>query len=174
MDWQSDPQLAAAEAERRARNAIIRQAIIWTPLFAVTFGGLIWAVTSKLFFDGGATWFFVGVLTLLSFLFGYQGIHAIRDLRGGATKRAGKVQRRWSRTDSFVIRSHYIRLEDKQIYRIDKLFHDDVKEGDDVEITYYPHSAVVIHCVRQPREEEQETEEQRRVRESTTARDLRF
>ncbi|MDZ7728587.1 MAG: hypothetical protein U5Q44_10575 [Dehalococcoidia bacterium] len=174
MDWQSDPALAAAEAERRARNTIIRQAVIWTPLFVVAFGGLVWALAAKLFFDGGATWFFIVVLTLLSFLFGYQSIHAIRDLRGGPTHRTGKVQRRWARTDSFVIRSHYIRLEDKQIYRIDKVFHDDVKEGDDVDITYYPHSAVVIHCERKPREEEQETEEQRRTRESTTARDLRF
>lgn len=174
MNWQSDPDLAAAEAQRRARNGVIRQAVIWTPLFALTFGGLIWALTGKLFFDGGATWFFIVVLSILSFLFGYQGIHAMRDLRHGAEERTGQVQRRWSRTDSFVIRSHYIRLEDKQVYRIDRLFHDDIKEGDEVEITFYPHTAVVIHCHRKPRPEEEEIEEQQRAGRATSARDLRF
>jgi hypothetical protein len=151
MDWQTDPHLMRIEMERRARNGLIRTAIIWTPLFLASAAGLIWAVLNRLFVeDGGSTWFLVVVLSILTFLFGFQSIQAIRDLIGGPRSTVGMVVRRWARTDSFVMRSHYIRLENKQIFRIDKLFHGDVKEGDRVEVRYYPRTAVVIECEKLP------------------------
>lgn len=146
MDWQSDPYLARLEMERRARNGLLKTAIIWTPLFLIAFGGLLWALIGKLFFDGGATWFLIVVLSILSFLFGFQCIQAIRDLIGGERKTEGLVTRRWSRTDSFVMRSHYIRLDTKQIFRIDQVFHDEAKAGRYVQVRYYPHTSVVIEA----------------------------
>jgi hypothetical protein len=53
------------------------------------------------------------------------------------------VTRRWARSDSFVIKTHYIRLEQK-ILRGDQLILDGIREGDWVEATYYPHSAVLV------------------------------
>jgi hypothetical protein len=168
MDWQTDPELARVEMERRARNGLIQTAIIWMPLFLITFGGLLYALIGKLFFDGGATWFFIVVLSILSFLFGFQGIQAVRDLIGGEQTIRSFVTRRWARTDSFVMRSHYIRLENKQILRIDRVFHDDVDAGDFVELRYYPHTSVVIECkkLKSPEEKPDPEMELRRQLES--------
>lgn len=147
MDWQSDPELEVREMERRARNGLIRTAVIWTPIFLIAFGGLLYILFDRLVLGGNAgTWFFVGVLAVFSFLFGYQSLHALRDLRHGPSTTEGFVTRRWARSDSLVIRSHYIRLDVGGIYRIDKLFHDDVKPADYVHLRYYPRSAVVIQC----------------------------
>lgn len=145
MNWQSDPELAKLEMERRARNSLIRTALVWTPLFLLTFGALLYVLFDRIVLGGDAgTWFFVGVLILFSILFGYQAFHALLDLRGGPETIEGRVTRRWARTDSLVMRTHYIRLDNRKIFRIDRLFHDDVKVGDSVRVRAYPRSTVVI------------------------------
>jgi hypothetical protein len=42
------------------------------------------------------------------------------------------------------MRSHYIRLDGNEIFRIDNLYHGEAKAGDYVRVRYYPRSAVVI------------------------------
>ncbi len=165
MDWQTDPYLARLEKERRARNNVIRTAVIWMPLFLLVFAGLVWAVFDRVTGGGTSTWFLVGVLGIISFLFGFQGIQALRDLIGGERTVTGQVTRRWTRRDSFVLKSHYIRLDNKQIFLIDDAFHGDVREGDLVEVRHYPHTSVVIDCERleQPGDKEEDEDEQRRV-----------
>ncbi len=142
----SDPNLQRIEQERRARNSVIRNAVIWMPLFIVSFGSLLF-FSFDVFFNGsehGGTVFLLIVLSILSFLFGYQGIHATLDLIHGDTTMEGIVTRRWSRTDSLVIKSHYVRINNNEIFRIDNYYHGDAKAGDIVRIRYYPRSAVVI------------------------------
>lgn len=142
--FDSDPIVQRANQERRARNSIIRNAIIWLPLFLVTGGALLFFVADIVVGGGRGTWFLIVVLSILAFLFGYQGIQSTLDLIYGDTTTEGRVTRRWARTDSLVIRSHYIRLDRKKIFRIDNLYHGETKEGDYVRVRYYPHSAVVI------------------------------
>ena len=94
--------------------------------------------------DHGGTWFLVGFLGLLAFLFGFQASQALLDLRSGPRDATGLVTRSWSRSDSLVMRSHYIRLDTGQILRVGAEFHTDLKEGDRLRVTFYPHSAVAV------------------------------
>ena len=153
----SDPVMERIQQERRARNSIIRNAVIWMPLFLVSFGCLLFFAWD-VFFNGGdrgGTVFLLIVLAVLSFLFGYQGIHATLDLIYGDATMEGIVTRRWSRTDSLVIKSHYIRMNTREIFRIDNLYHGDTKAGDILRIRYYPHSAVVIEIEKLEVEDEE-------------------
>lgn len=146
----SDPTMQRIEQERRARSSLVRNAVIWMPLFLIAFGALLWFAVDVFFNDGerGGTYFLLVVLSVFSFLFGYQGIHATLDLIQGDTTMEGIVTRRWSRTDSLVIKSHYIRVNRSQIFRIDNYYHGDAKAGDVVRVRYYPRSAVVIELER--------------------------
>lgn len=146
--------------EKIARSSLVRTAIIWTPLFAVTAAALIYFLLGQIFGFGSGTWFLVIVLSGLSFLFGYQSIGALRDLTGGTTTLRGFVQKRWSRSDSLVMRTHYIRIEGK-IFRINKLLHGDVKQGDDVTIRYYPASMLVVSLERHEHEMPDDEEDRR-------------
>src|SRR5690606_13032109 len=103
------------------------------------FGAFLYFLAGQLFGFGGGTWFLVVVLGILSFLFGYQSTGALRDLMGGVTTIDGIVSKRWSRSDSLVMRTHYLRVEGK-IFRINPAFHGEVKQGDHVTLRYYPAS----------------------------------
>jgi len=143
MNWQDDPEIQRQLRERSVRNGILRSAIIWTPLFLITAGALLFFLFDMLTGGERGTWFLLVVLALFTTLFGFQSIHALLDLRGEPRETQDVVVRRWSRTDSFVMRSHYIRLASKQILRGDLDLLDGVREGDRVNVRYYPHSAVI-------------------------------
>lgn len=160
--FDSDPLIQRAHQERRARNSIVRSAVIWLPLFAVTGGALVYFFIDKVTGGTQGTWFLLVVLSILTFLFGYQGIHALLDLLHGEATTEGLVVRRWARTDSLVMRSHYIRLDNKEIFRIDNLYHGEAKAGDYVRIRYYPRSAVVIELERLQTADEDDPAKERR------------
>ncbi len=144
MSWEHDPEIAAKLIEHRVRNGLIRSAVIWTPLFLVTAGGCLFYIADQVFsLDKGGTWFLVVVLAVLALLFGFQAFQALLDLRASPEEESGTVSRRWSRSDSLVMRSHYIRIGD-HILRGDLLLLDGVKEGDEVRVRYFPHSAVLV------------------------------
>ena len=149
----SDPTMQRIEQERRARSSLVRNAVIWMPLFLIAFGALLWFAVDVFFNDGerGGTYFLLVVLSVFSFLFGYQGIHATLDLIQGDTTMEGIVTRRqWNEfvMAAPVIKSHYIRGNRSQIFRIDNYYHGDAKAGDVVRVRYYPRSAVVIELER--------------------------
>ena len=150
MNWEDDPLIQKAQQERRIRNGLIRSAVLWTPLFLVIGGLFAFFLGDMLFGSQRGTWFLVVVLGILTFLLGYQSIHNVLDLAHGDAELTGYVTRRWSRSDSVVFRSHYIRVNTNKIFRIDRLFHGDVKEGDYVRVRYYPRSAIVIECEKVP------------------------
>lgn len=152
MNWQDDPEIQRQLRERAVRNGILRTAVVWTPLFVVAAGALLFFLFDVLTGGDRGTWFLLVVLGLFTTLFGFQSIHALLDLRGEPRSAEDLVVRRWSRTDSFVMKSHYIRLAGKQILRGDVDILDGVREGDRVAVRYYPHSAVVVSCERLPDE----------------------
>lgn len=144
-NWPDDPALQEEMHRRGVRVRILRSAILWTPLFAVMavlFLFYLWdtALNSG---DRGGSWVLVVVIGVMTGLFGFQAIQSLLDLYGEPRRRTGMVTRRWSRNDSFIIKSHYIRLG-KQILRGDEFQLAGVKDGDYVDVTYYEHSAVVI------------------------------
>jgi hypothetical protein len=145
MNWQDDPILAKERYHSGVRNRLLRSVIIWGPLFIAAAGGLIFFTIDRAFMSGdhGGTWFLVVILAILTTLFGFQTIQALLDLLGKPEQLTGIVTRRWARSDSFVIKTHYIRV-DKMILRGDQFVLDGIKEGDTVEATFYPKSAVLI------------------------------
>ncbi|MCK9518514.1 MAG: hypothetical protein M0R74_05740 [Dehalococcoidia bacterium] len=152
MNWQDDPRIQQQLRERAVRNGILRTALIWTPLFVLAAGALLFFLFDVLTGGERGTWFLLVVLGLFTTLFGFQAVHALLDLRGEPRTTEDLVVRRWSRTDSFVMRSHYVRLAGKQILRGDVDLLDGVREGDRVLVRYYPHSAVILSCERLPAE----------------------
>ncbi len=151
MRWQDDPLLAEAEGERRAHMRLVRSAVLWVPPAVVLLGAFLFFTYDRVTGpEYGATWFLVVVLGFLGFLFGFQAMQPVLDLIGGTREVSGFVTRRWSRTDSLVLRSHYVRLETGNIFRIDPPFHLETKTGDYLSIRFYPHSAMVVEMKKVP------------------------
>lgn len=121
----------------------MRSAVIWTPIFLVALFGFGFYLVDELFaLNQGSTWFLVVALAVLASLFGFQSVQAILDLRSEPRELTGEITRRWSRSDSFVMKSHYIRIGGK-ILRGDVFLLAEVAEGDTVKVRYYPHSAIM-------------------------------
>ncbi len=148
MNWQDDPEIRRQTQEREVRGRVLRSALMWTPIFALAGGALLFFLVDQLVDGGRGSWFLVGVLTIFAFLFGFQSIQSLLDLWGHPRQREGLVTRRWARNDSFVIRTHYVRIDKNLLLRGDVHILDDIKEGDAVSVRYYPHSAVVVQIER--------------------------
>lgn len=141
---EADPILAEQARQRTIRKRILRSGLFWTPLFLICGGALIFFFIDRLLgLDNGGTWFLVVVLSLFTALTGSQSIQAIADLAGSPQTSVGEVRRRWSKLDSFVMRTHYIRLE-STILRGDTALLDGIRTGDKVTARYYKHSGVLI------------------------------
>lgn len=148
MNWQDDPEIQQQLRERGVRNGILRTAIIWTPFFLVCLGALLYFLVDLLMGGHKGTWFLIVVLGLFTTLFGFQSIQALLDLRAQPREVEDLVTRRWTRTDSLVMKSHYVRLSSGQILRGDVVILAEVREGDRVAARFYPHSAVLLSCER--------------------------
>lgn len=136
-----------------SRAGLIRAAAIYTPLFMIALAGVLSIVLG--IFDGGI------ILLILAgvgaFLFGYQSIQALRDLRAAPVVTQGPVTRIWSKMDFFVTRSHYIAVR-RMIFRIPVAAYYDLREeakrmradGTDedyrieVRVEHFPHTGNVI------------------------------
>ncbi len=145
MSWHDDPEVQKQVRLRAARGKLLRSVIIWMPLFLAALAGMVFYTADILFMDReyGSTWVLVTVLTILTILFGFQAIQSLLDFLDRPRTERGFVTRRWARSDSFVVRSHYMRL-DKKILRGDAFLLAEIREGDYVEATFYPHSAVLV------------------------------
>jgi len=150
MNWQDDPELEQQRYEHGVRNGIIRTAILWTPLFVITAAAFVYFLIDMLTGGNNGTIFLLAVLALFGTLFGFQSIQSLLDLRSSPVQTESTVTRRWARTDSFVMRSHYIKLATKQILRGDVIVLDGIQEGDRVLARYYPHTAVLVSVEKLP------------------------
>jgi hypothetical protein len=151
IDWREDDEIQRALAEQRVRRGLWRSAIIWTPLFLVAGAAWLFFLADELTGGERGGWFLIVVLTIFCILFGTQSIQAIRDLRSKPTEVEGVITRRWTRSDSLVLRSHYLRIEGK-LLRGDLDLIADVKAGDFARVRFYPHSAVItdVQKLQQP------------------------
>ena len=128
---------------RRVRNGLWRTALFWTPLFLVTAGGGLYCFILEAATDDGFGWALPSVLVVFGALFGYQGIQAIRDLRGGTAVIEGFITRRWRRFD-LGSRSYYLRIDNDKIVRADRMLYEPVEQGNYVAVEYYPGSMVAL------------------------------
>ena len=140
------------------RGALLRSAILFTPLFLASL--LMTLAILAGVFDGGIILLVLGVI--LSLLFGYQAIQALRDLRANRLDLTqGPVTRIWSKMDLFVTRSYYINVN-RNIFRIPLQAYWDLREeakrmradGTDednrieVRVEHYPHTGNVTKVER--------------------------
>lgn len=144
MNWKDDPEIQAEIQRRGARGSLIRTVVLWMPLFlACAAATLFYLADTATGGSHGGTWVLVIVLTVLSVLFGFQGIQAALDLRISPREESGFVERRWARRDSLVMQTQYIRLG-RHILRGDAGLLEPILEGDYVTVSFYPHSAVIV------------------------------
>lgn len=148
-EWYDDPEIQEQERHRRVRNGLKRSAIIWTPFFLLFAGLFLFYFIDIVTGGHRGTWVFIVILATLTTLFGVQSYQSISDLTHPTKTTTGRVTRRWARSDSLIIKSHYIRIG-RQIFRGDVLVLDQVKAGSYVEVEYYPHSSVVLNLKRLP------------------------
>jgi hypothetical protein len=140
------------------RSALIRSAIFYTPLFLLTLASLLAMLTGLL--DGGIV--LIVIAAVAAFLFGYQSIQALRDLRASRLLvTQGAVNRIWSKMDMFISRSYYINVN-RNIFRIPIDAYWDLREeakkmradGTDedyrieVRVEHYPHTGNVTKVER--------------------------
>lgn len=156
MNWQDDPELQAEKHRQSVHGRMVRSAILWTPIFLVCAALFLFYLFDTAFMDGdrGGTWVLVVILAIVTGLFGFQASQALLDLNDEPRKLTGEVTRRWARTDSLVMKSHYVRL-DRLILRGDAFQLAGIAEGDYIEASYYPHSAVLIWAEKIPRPKEE-------------------
>ncbi len=145
MSVHDDPVLQRELKAREVRAGILRSALLWVPVALVVGGAFLFFLYDRAVAGGehGGTWFLVVVLGFLAVLFGFQAVQSVLDLFARPRVRQGRVTRMWSRRDSFVIKTYYVRI-DRQILRADAHGIAGIREGDWVEVTYYPHSAVLV------------------------------
>ncbi len=137
--------------ELSPRGRLFRDAAIYTPLFLGCLGLLIWMTL-----DAGAR-APVGMVLLagMAFLFGYQCLQSLRDLREQPRSFSGPITRRWTKRDAFVSKSYYITV-DRAIYRIPVQIYLDLLVRDVVAIVAFPHTGTVLSVERLSRPEPEE------------------
>lgn len=156
MNWNNDADVQMALQESRVKRGLWINTFLWMPFFLAGLGLFIFFFLDVVLdLDRGGTVFLLFVLGILTVLFGFQGLQSVFDLFGKPKELSGWITRSWARSDSFVIKTHYIRIE-KHIFRVDKLLHGDVDAGDYVKVRYYPHSAVIIQIDKVPPPEGEE------------------
>jgi hypothetical protein len=126
-----------------ARFAILRGALIYTPLFVASGGGFI--VVLLMLIGGGEPGLLVtlAVAGLAAVLTGYQSIQSLRDLAAEPRTSRGSIRRKWSRSDFLIARSHYIYV-DKSVFKIDPITFVELEDGDVVSVLHYPHTNTVV------------------------------
>ncbi len=144
MNWNDDPEVQREMAHARTRRSLLMSAITWSPFFLLSLFGFIFFFIDEALGGNRGSWFLVFILGFVTILLGYQAIQPTWDLFSKPTHVEGYVTRRWSRNDALVVRSHWIRMDNKQIFRVDRDLHGDVKQGDYLRIHYYEHSASII------------------------------
>ena len=149
MNWNDDPEIQAKLREHSVRMGILRSAIIWSPFFIASFGGLVFFFIDQVTGGERGTWFLIVVLSIFSLLFGSQCLQSWFDLFGKPRTITGEVTRRWTRRDSIVLASHYVRIGKTILRGTPDLLHD-IDTGHQVTARYYAHSGILITIEKLP------------------------
>lgn len=127
----------------RAKNAVLRSTLLFTPFLAITLFGLGF-IAREIATDGGTGGRIVGLVlvALVAFLLGYQVVQSIRDLLSQPVETVGEVERSWTRNDFFLFRNSYVFL-DRNVYRVPPDQFLELSPGDSVRIVHLPHTGAV-------------------------------
>ncbi len=127
----------------RAKNAVLRSALLFTPFLAITLFGLGW-IGSEIARDGATGGRVIGLVFVASvaLLLGYQVVQSIRDLLSQPVETIGEVERSWTRKEMFLFRNSYVFM-DREVYRVPPEQYIDLTPGDKVRIVHLPHTGAV-------------------------------
>lgn len=127
----------------RAKNAVLRSTILFTPFLAITIFGLGFIVR-ELAMEGATAGRVIGLVLVgsVTLLLGYQVVQSIRDLLSETVETIGEVERSWTRNDMFLFRNSYVFL-DRNVYRVPPEQYLDLSPGDKVRIVHLPHTGAV-------------------------------
>ena len=130
------------EQRSSARASVIRDAVIFTPLFLAVIAG--WTATLVgVLAEGDRGIIALVILGLMAVLLGFQSIQALRDLLTEPKVTRGEIARKWSRTELLVVPGHYIYVNNV-VFKLPALLYEQLENGDTVAITYYPHTNTVV------------------------------
>lgn len=125
-----------------ARASLVRSALLYTPLFLALLTALGFVVRELAMDPGGGAVAAVVIVALLALLTGYQSAQTLRDLVAKPVETEGVVQRKWRRSDLFVMQSHYL-LVDRHVFRVEPTDFIELEVDDTVSIIHYPHTDTV-------------------------------
>ncbi len=127
----------------RAKNAVLRSTLLFTPFLAITLFGLGFIVR-EIATEGGTGGRFVGLVlvALVALLLSYQVVQSIRDLLSQPVETIGEVERSWTRNDFFLFRNSYVFL-DRNVYRVPPDQFLELSPGARVRIVHLPHTGAV-------------------------------
>jgi len=128
---------------RRAKRGIVRSVAWLTPAFIASTASAVLLLANNA--TGGASlWVLFALTALFALLFGVPALAAWRDLFADPRDSEGYIDRKWTKSDLFVFRGHYVKV-DKRIFRIRKsVYHDMPGVGDRVYLHHYPHTNALV------------------------------
>ncbi len=161
--------LAGTQApdEERARRAILRSMLIWTPAFGLLTVGAVYMMVEALGGNGGS-WFGFSLFALIGVLSGFSALSAFRDWFSEPIETTGQVARKWRKFDLLIFfRAHYV-LVARRVFRVPRLVFDEMPEpGGWIYLNHYPHTNALVAWRplgedERPRSEEEAAEEAER------------
>jgi hypothetical protein len=132
-----------AQPRPAAWASVVRSALLFTPFFGVSL--LLFLYMGNDARSGGVgTGTVVGLLITggVALLLGYQALQSLRDIFADLVETEGRVERRWSRNEFFVVRNDYV-LVDGNVFRIEPERALQIEPGDRVRVVHFPHTATV-------------------------------
>lgn len=134
-----------AAGDRRARRAILRAAIGWSPLLvlltALTGYNLVRLAEGEVGVGGGLTG---AVTALISVLVGYSAIQAIRDLFADPVETRGAIGRKWIKAELLLLRRRYVAVG-HEMFRVPKPTFTALPDPPAwISVLHYPHTLAVI------------------------------
>lgn len=140
--------------EPRARRAVVRMAVLYTPL---TIAMVVLAAIALFNLLNGAFAAVIGVVIfgIISFATGYQAWTALRDLRAEPVRTRGIVDRAWDKgTVLWITRAHYALVRSplpgdaerfaRRVFVLPEDVYREIAEGGEVEIDHLPHTNTVL------------------------------
>jgi len=128
---------------KRAKRGIVRSAIWLTPVFIVSTAAAVFLLSDSV--GGSASlWVAFALTALLALLSGVSALGAWRDLFAEPRDTEGVILRKWTKSELFVFRGHYI-MVGKRVLRVRKDTYRDMPDaGDRIYLNHYPHTNALV------------------------------
>ena len=154
-----------APDEERARRAILRSMLIWTPAFGLLTVGAVYMMVEALGGNGGS-WFGFSLFALIGVLAGFSALSAFRDWFSEPMETTGQVARKWRKFDLLIFfRAHYV-LVARRVFRVPRLVFDEMPEpGGWIYLNHYPHTNALVAWHPLGEDERPRSEEEREAAE---------